>query len=128
MTSHLAPVPIPNGSESHDGQDEVTEPPLMVFYNEAIKLYDILDIILADVYNAWCSRLRRDQLPAPTMSLGSLDIVLKVERELTMFKANLPSFLRWTSGPPAATPPSPDLNIAIAQQKNVLHARCVSYG
>ncbi len=68
----------------------------MAFYNEAIKLYNISDIILGNVYNASCGRLRRDSLLASTMSLSSLDIVLKVERELVFFKANVPSFL---SGP-----------------------------
>lgn len=125
MTSHLAPVPTPDGLELPGRRDGAREPSLIAFYIEAIKLYDILDIILADVYNAWRGRLRRDQLPSSIMSAGSLEIVLKVERELVLFKNNVPSFLKWTPGV-HSTHSSPDSNMAIAQQKNVLHARCVT--
>ncbi|KAJ5675494.1 hypothetical protein N7462_008391 [Penicillium macrosclerotiorum] len=126
MTSHLARVPTPDGLELSGHQNGASEPPLMAFYIEAIKLYNILDNILADVYNAWRGRLRQDYMPSPTLSLRSLQIVLEVERELLLFKTNVPSFLKWTPGAHSA-PSRPEPNMAIAQQRNVLHARCVAY-
>ncbi|KAE8317312.1 fungal-specific transcription factor domain-containing protein [Aspergillus transmontanensis] len=124
MTSHLAPVPRPDGSKTYERQEGGEEPSLMAFYNEAIKLYDILDIILADIYQAWSGRLRRDQLQTSNMNLGSLDIVLRVEKELALFEANLPPFLKWTSGPPEGLS-FPESNPAISQQRNVLRARYI---
>ncbi|KAL4801253.1 fungal-specific transcription factor domain-containing protein [Aspergillus unguis] len=118
MTSHLAPVPIPDGLETRH-QDGTRGPSLMAFYIEAIKLYRILDMILSDVYHAWRGRLRPDSLPSSIMSLGSLEIVLRIERELVLFKANVPPFLKWTSGGSSC----PDFSTAVAQQRNVLHAR-----
>ncbi|KAJ5364822.1 uncharacterized protein N7496_010535 [Penicillium cataractarum] len=124
MTSHLARVPPPDGLEIPGRQGGTREPSLMAFYIEAIKLYDILDMILGDVYNAWRGRIRQDPLPSSTMSLGSLGIVLRIERELVLFKTNVPSFLKWTTGL-HSTPSFPDSNMAIARQRNVLHARYI---
>ncbi|RAQ42709.1 fungal specific transcription factor [Aspergillus flavus] len=124
MTSHLAPVPRPDGLKTYERQEGGEEPSLMAFYNESIKLYDILDIILADIYQAWSGRLRRDQLQTSNMNLGSLDIVLRVEKELAFFEANLPPFLKWTSGPPEGLS-CPESNTAISQQRNVLRARYI---
>lgn len=126
MTSHLARVPTLDGIELSGHQKDPSEPSLMAFYIEAIRLYDILDNILADVYNAWRGRLCQDNLPSPTLSTKSLQIVLEVERELLLFKANVPCFLKWTNGT-HSTPSLPEPNMAIAQQRNVLHARCVAY-
>ncbi|GKZ38157.1 hypothetical protein AbraIFM66950_010152, partial [Aspergillus brasiliensis] len=123
MTTHLAPLPPPNDSEM-SRQDPSTEPSLLSFYIEAIRLNDILDRILSDVYYAWCGRTRQDQSQASTKSLGGLGTMLEIEKDLTLFEANLPSCLKWH-------PDSPDLNSdrnmnqAIAQQRNVLHARYV---
>ncbi|OJJ76869.1 hypothetical protein ASPBRDRAFT_60555 [Aspergillus brasiliensis CBS 101740] len=123
MTTHLAPLPPPNDSEM-SRQDPSTEPSLLSFYIEAIRLNDILDRILSDVYYAWCGRTRQDGSQASTKSLGGLGTMLEIERDLTLFEANLPSCLKWH-------PDSPDLNSdrnmnqAIAQQRNVLHARYV---
>ncbi|KAL5363162.1 fungal-specific transcription factor domain-containing protein [Aspergillus floccosus] len=124
MTSHLAPVRRPEGSEIPRCQDMAGEPSLMAFYNEAIKLYEILDLILGDVYNAWRGRLLLGSPQASSVSLGNLDIVLNIERELLLFKANVPSFLKWTSEGHAKSS-SPDFDRAIAQQRNVLHARYI---
>ncbi|GKZ44353.1 hypothetical protein AbraIFM66951_006242 [Aspergillus brasiliensis] len=117
------PLPPPNDSEM-SRQDPSTEPSLLSFYIEAIRLNDILDRILSDVYYAWCGRTRQDGSQASTKSLGGLGTMLEIERDLTLFEANLPSCLKWH-------PDSPDLNSdrnmnqAIAQQRNVLHARYV---
>lgn len=126
MTSHLARVPIPDGLELSGHQNGASGPPLMAFFIEAIKLYDILDNILADVYNLWRGRLRQGNIQSPTLSLASLQIVLEVERELLLFKANIPSFLKWTAET-HTTPSRPEPNTAIAQQRNVLHARYVAH-
>lgn len=116
MTTHLAPLPPPDGFDtSRPGASSST---LMAFYNEAIKLYGILDRILSDVYSAWRGR-RQGQSQSSTQSLGGLDIVLEIERQLTLFESNLPSFLKWNS----AMHPDTGLDQAIAQQRNVLHAR-----
>ncbi|KAE8422336.1 fungal-specific transcription factor domain-containing protein [Aspergillus pseudocaelatus] len=125
MTSHLAPVPRPGGSEIYECQEGREGPFLMAFYNESIKLYNILDIILADIYQAWSGQLRRNQLQTSTMSLGSLDIVLRVEKELALFKANLPPFLKWDSRPLEGVSCWESNTAAISQQKNVLRARYI---
>jgi hypothetical protein len=96
----------------------------MAFYTETIKLYDILDRILSDVYYVWRSRSRRDQSQPSTKSLGGLDTVLEIERQLTLFEANLPPFLKWTTGQHILHQ-TPELSKPIAQQRNVLHARYV---
>lgn len=127
MTSHLAPFPAPDGLNTNRLQDGTKEPSLMVFYYEAIKLYGILDMILADVYKAWGGRSCQDQpQTSTTTNLGTLETVLKVERELMVFKENLPSFLKWNSGEPSI-PSGHDSNIAISRQINVLHARYAFY-
>lgn len=82
-------------------------------------------MIPVDLYNACCGWLRRDLLPASTIILGSLDIVLKVERDLVLFKVNVPSSLEWVSDG-LARYSSLDLDKAIAQQRNVLYAGCVA--
>lgn len=127
MTSHLAPFPAPDGLNTNQLQGVAKEPSLMVFYYEAIKLYGILDMILADVYKAWGGRSCQDQQQTSTITnLGTLDTILKVERDLMVFKNNVPSFLKWSSEGPAM-PSCHDSNIAVAQQINVLHARYVLY-
>jgi hypothetical protein len=95
----------------------------MAFYTETIKLYDILDRILSDVYYVWRSRSRRDNSQHSTRGLGGLDTVLEIERQLTLFEANLPSFLKWTTGQHILHQ-NPERSKPIAQQRNVLHARC----
>ncbi|OGM48179.1 hypothetical protein ABOM_002082 [Aspergillus bombycis] len=121
MTTHLAPLPPPDTSDT-SGQDGAEDPSLMAFYTEAIKLYGILDRILSDVYYAWRGQSHQHQPEPSTKSLGGLDIVLATERELTLFEANLPSFLKWSSGT-STMHSDRGLNQAIAKQRNVLHAR-----
>ncbi|KAL4737406.1 fungal-specific transcription factor domain-containing protein [Aspergillus similis] len=121
MTTHLALLP-PADDSNASHQVGAEEPSLMAFYTEAIKLYDILDRILSDVYYVWRGRSRRDQPQASTKALGGLDTVLEIERQLTFFEANLPSFLKWTPGQ-SGVPVARELSQAIAQQRNVLHAR-----
>lgn len=118
MTTHLAPLPPPDGFDTSrpDGASNRT---LMAFYTEAIKLYGILDRILSNVYTAWRGWSRQDHPQSSTKSLGGLDIVLEIEQQLTLFEANLPSFLKWNS----AMHSDAALDQAIAQQRNVLHAR-----
>lgn len=124
MTTHLTPLPPPEDSEM-SRQDPPGEPSLLSYYIEAIKLYNILDRILSDVYYAWCGQTRQDRSQASTKSLGGLDTILEIEKELTLFEANLPSCLKWD-------PDTPELNTdgrqnqPISHQKNVLHARCAS--
>jgi hypothetical protein len=99
----------------------------MAFYIQAIKLYDILDRILADVYKAWRGRSRQDQQSSKspwTTSLEGLDTVLDIERQLNWFETNVPSFLKWNSAL-SATYAERQSNLAITQQRNVLHARWV---
>ncbi|KAL4959074.1 transcription factor domain-containing protein [Aspergillus stella-maris] len=128
MTTHLAPFPpYSDSGPSRQGQDE--EPSMMTFYDEAIKLYAILDRILSDVYDVWPGRSRREQSQQQPRAkcLAGLDTVLELERQLTLFEANLPQFLRWT------IPHQFTLNQdgdgvgqeALARQRNVLHVRYV---
>ncbi|KAL2817920.1 fungal-specific transcription factor domain-containing protein [Aspergillus cavernicola] len=123
MTTHLAPLPPPSDSDM-SGEAGTGERSLMAFYTEAIKLYAILDTILADVYNAQRGLSRQRQSEPPTKGLGKLDTVLEIESQLTLFEANLPSFLKWSAG---ASPIDADSNPdqAIARQKNVLRARYI---
>jgi len=118
MTTHLGPVRPPS---------DCLEEESSAFYNEAIKLYDILDKILADVYKAWRGQRSRHERfvphqPPPKSRLGGLDTVLEIERQLAVFGANVPSHLQWTSNYPQA---NQHLNPVIAQQRNVLHARYI---
>ncbi|PYH34887.1 uncharacterized protein BO87DRAFT_425562 [Aspergillus neoniger CBS 115656] len=121
MTTHLAPLPPPEDSEM-SRQDPPGEPSLLSYYTEVIKLYSILDRILSDVYHAWCGRTRQGRPQASTKSLGGLDTILEIEKELTLFEANLLSCLKWDPDTPELNSDG-DLNQAIAQQRNVLHAR-----
>ncbi|KAJ0421522.1 fungal-specific transcription factor domain-containing protein [Aspergillus carlsbadensis] len=124
MTTHIAPLPPPTGEPVISRQEQAGEPSLMAFYTETIKLYDILDKILSDVYYVWRSRSRLDHSQSLTLGLGGLDTVLEIERQLTLFEANLPSFLKWTTGQ-SALHQNREMNGAIAQQRNVLHARYI---
>ncbi|RAK85664.1 hypothetical protein BO79DRAFT_155483 [Aspergillus costaricaensis CBS 115574] len=121
MTTHLTPLPPPENLEM-SRQSPPGEPSLLSYYIEAIKLYNILDRILSDVYYAWCGRTRQDRPQASTKSLGGLDTILEVEKELTLFEANLPSCLKWDPDTPELNSDG-RLNQPIAHQKNVLHAR-----
>ncbi|GAT25287.1 fungal specific transcription factor [Aspergillus luchuensis] len=121
MTTHLTPLPPPEDLEM-SRQSPPGEPSLLSYYIEAIKLYNILDRILSDVYYAWCGRTRQDRPQASTKSLGGLDTILGIEKELTLFEANLPSCLKWDPDTPELNSDG-RLNQPIAHQKNVLHAR-----
>ncbi|PLB54517.1 putative fungal-specific transcription factor [Aspergillus steynii IBT 23096] len=124
MTSHLAPFPPPSDSDVPCHPNGPGEPSLMAFYTESIKVYDILDRILSDVYYTWRGRSRQDQLHPSTRSLGGLDTVLEIERQLTLFEANLPSFLKWTLVPSGMSADGESTR-TIAKQRNVLHARYI---
>ncbi|KAL2797421.1 fungal-specific transcription factor domain-containing protein [Aspergillus keveii] len=124
MTTHIAPLPPPAGEPERTTQEPRGNPSLMAFYTETIKLYDILDRILSDVYYVWRSRSRRDNSQHSTRGLGGLDTVLEIERQLTLFEANLPSFLKWTTGQHILHQ-NPERSKPIAQQRNVLHARYI---
>lgn len=124
MTTHLAPLPPPRDPNNSSSQEGTVEHSLMAFYTESINLYNILDRILADVYNSCRGRAPQHQSQQVTKSPGGLDIILDIERQLTLFEANLPSFLKWPAGPPGAHVDG-EPNLVIAQQRNVLHARCV---
>ncbi|KAL4984469.1 fungal-specific transcription factor domain-containing protein [Aspergillus falconensis] len=124
MTTHIAPLPPPAGESERTTQEPGRNPSLMAFYTETIKLYDILDRILSDVYYVWRSRERRDNAQPPAKSLGGLDTVLEIERQLMLFEANLPHFLKWTTGQHILHQ-APELSKPIAQQRNVLHARYI---
>jgi hypothetical protein len=88
MTTHIAPLPPPVGDSDTARLEPGEKPSLMAFYTETIKLYDILDRILSDVYYVWRSRSRKDQGKPSTMGLGGLDTVLEIESS--------------SSGPPAS--------------------------
>ncbi|KAL3455131.1 fungal-specific transcription factor domain-containing protein [Aspergillus heterothallicus] len=134
MTTHLGPVSPP---PSENAEEEPSQPSTMAFYNEAIKLYDILDKILADIYKAWRGHRPRNEIsqqqqqqqqPTSKSRLGGLDTVLEIERQLAVFGANVPPFLKWTTATPHTNidqNQNLDLDLALAQQRNVLHARYI---
>ncbi|KAJ5383226.1 fungal specific transcription factor [Penicillium concentricum] len=124
MTTHLASLPPPTDLDNSSGEERTGEPKIMEFYREAIELYGILDRILADVYNPCRGRSPQHQSQQATKGLGGLDTVLDIERQLTLFEANLPCVLKWPAGPSAAHADG-EPNLAIAQQRNVLHARYI---
>ncbi|KAH8697701.1 putative fungal-specific transcription factor [Talaromyces proteolyticus] len=124
MTTHLATLPPPSDSEISCPQNGNEKSSLMAFYTQAIKLYGILDRVLADVYYAWRGQSRRDQSHPSTKSLGGLDTILEIERQLKLFEINVPSFLKWTSEQSVVYADGEPI-LAIAQQRNVLRARYI---
>lgn len=125
MTTHLAPLPPPSPSDI-SGQVKNDKPSVMAFYTEAIKLYNILDRILSDVYKAWCGLSRPDQSRLPVKNLGGLDTILEIGNQLVHFESELPFFLKWGQ---IQSPANVDMDLSstLAQQKNVLHARYVDF-
>lgn len=123
MTTHLAPLPPPR--EPHISSHPDVTVNLMTFYTEAIKLYDILDRILADVYNSCRGRPTQHESMSTTTRPGGLDTILDIGMQLTMFESNLPSFLKWSADASAVYADGVP-NAALAQQRHVLHARCVA--
>ncbi|KAJ5154406.1 fungal specific transcription factor [Penicillium coprophilum] len=126
MTTHLAPLRSPRDPNNSSSQEGTGEPSLITFYEEAIHLHDILDKILSDVYNACRGRSPQHRSQQATKSPGGLDTVLDIERQLTLFEANLPSFLKYPVGP-SVVYADREANLAIAQQRNVLHARYIHF-
>ncbi|EAW16916.1 putative transcription factor [Aspergillus fischeri NRRL 181] len=122
MTTHLTPLPPPPEPVT-SSRPEVTED-LMSFYAEAVKLYSILDRILADVYNYCRGRSLQHESQPATKSPGGLDTVLDIGRQLAMFEANLPSILKWSADASAVNADG-EPNLALARQRNVLHARYI---
>lgn len=121
MTSHLARVPLP-GSFDLISSTESDSPSLIAFYTSTIQLYTILDVILSEVYKAWDGRSNESTSEAQH---GSLDVIIRLEDQLSEFESSIPSFLNWTVK--SALPPQSALEETISRQRNVLHSRCVPF-
>jgi hypothetical protein len=122
MTSHLSSVPLPGGALALSPLCETRNPSLMDFYIATIELYQILDRILSDVYNAWRGRSNNALVGSlHTTRQAGLDVVIELEEKLFEYESGLPSSLSWTRPPMSAVDPSDQL--ILDRQRNVLHAR-----
>lgn len=123
MTSHLPSVPLPE-AEGSSPVGETRNPSLMAFYIATIELYQILDSILSDVYNAWRGRSSNTitSRSAATKQAG-LDVVIDLEERLFEYESNVPSFLSWVR---QSTPAVDSDQVILDRQRNVLHARYVT--
>lgn len=117
MTSHLARVPLPGSFDLTSGpkSDSLS---LIAFYKSTIQLYTILDVILSDVYKAWDGRSNDTTSEAQH---GSLDVIIRLEDQLSEFESSIPSFLNWTVT--SSLPPKSGIEETISRQRNVLHSR-----
>lgn len=113
MTGHLDNIPLP-GMFDLDLRREPTGPSLIAFYIWTIKLYAILERILADVYKTW--RGRSNECSTKT-GPGSLDVIIQLEDQLLQYERDIPSFLSWTC------PGEPSNERILCRQRNVLHSR-----
>lgn len=121
MTSHLPSVPLP-GAVGRSPVGRTPNPALMTFYVATIELYQILDSILSDVYNAWRGRSNNSRTGGgPTSKQAGLDVVIELEEKLLDNESNLPDFLSWKHQPAPTADPSDQL--ILDRQRNVLHAR-----
>ena len=135
MTSHLAPAPLPlpiPDSELENLGDVPEEEggrtiSHMTFYVATIELYKILENILSDIYNAWRSRTSKDgSAPYWDVKQGGLDVIIEIDSKLTTFEANLTPVLNWTGFVPSEGIDGVD-PLILARQRNVLHARYLSF-
>lgn len=130
MTSHISPVPLPEMEPSSQADDPCAlsgqpcdhELGYMTFYVSTIQLYEILESILSDIYNAWQSRSDHQR----SMSLRgvrhrSLDVIMELEDKLSVYETNIPAVLNWTN----AGPPDDYQQSIFKRQQNVLRARYV---
>lgn len=117
MTAHLKSVPLP-GNYHLKTRQETEEYSLATFYVSTIKLYSILDRILADIYKAWRGQSRESTLEGKE---PELDIIVQLENQLLQYKFNVPPPLRWTGKSTLASETS-DHSI-LNRQRNVLHLR-----
>ncbi|KAJ5555996.1 hypothetical protein N7513_003638 [Penicillium frequentans] len=115
MTAHLKSVPLPGGFDLRTRQ--VTEEfSLAAFYVWTIKLYSILDTILADVYKAWHGRSSET---TPRAQQPEIDTIVQLENQLLQYQFSIPPHLSWTEQSPLASK-SLDHSI-LNRQRNVLH-------
>lgn len=128
MTSHLPPVPLPSAiSDSEllnpNGHSDGNGHSYMTFYVSTIKLYNILESILSDIYNAWQSRSNKSASELYwDMRQGGLDIIIELDSKLSVFESSLPPILNWSGRHHSND--TDDANMLIFdRQRNVLHAR-----
>ncbi|RAL05416.1 uncharacterized protein BO80DRAFT_397962 [Aspergillus ibericus CBS 121593] len=110
MTSHLAPIPLPDASDA--------DAPLH-FYVATIELYRILDRVLSDVYNMWRGRSNEGVNTCTSWSEGSFDPLLDLERQLQSFQDSLPLDLNWVT-PEREHPVE---SAILARQRNIIRSR-----
>lgn len=135
MTSHISPVSLPEMRPKSQSEDpcELSEQPCdhklgyMTFYVSTIQLYNILESILSDIYNAWQSKSTHHR----SMSLRgirhrSLDVIMELDDKLSAYEASIPSVLNWTNETPILSPNNHHQQSIIKRQQNVLRARYVS--
>lgn len=132
MTSHISPVSLPEMRPNSQAEDpcELSGQPCdhklgyMTFYVSTIQLYNILESILSDIYNAWQSKSTHHR----SMSLRgirhrSLDVIMELDDKLSAYEAGIPSFLNWMNEPPTSSPEGHSQQSIFKRQQNVLRAR-----
>lgn len=130
MTSNIPKVPLPRPLEDsqlsfQSDQTGSTTSNLsrMRFFCESVRVYEILDEILSNVY--WSG-------PLSSTSTGMKDLpadsVILLDAKLRNFEAEVPPFLSWKMSDSSASvlsELSPDLQELYQRQRNILHARKV---
>ncbi|KAJ5730286.1 uncharacterized protein N7483_004794 [Penicillium malachiteum] len=134
MTSHILPVrPVPPPAMRPSSHCEdpcaLSEQPCdhelgyLTFYVSTIELYEILESILADVYNAWQGRADHHRSISVTgVRQNSLDLMMELDDKLSAYEAQIPPMLNWTTAQPLGSVHSSPV---LQRQRNVLRARCI---
>lgn len=124
MTTTSSTVPLPSQRTTTPEQEENDDSSTMVFYISNIELYGILNKILSEVYDAWCDPPTQRAGSDGQTRQGSLDVIIRLEEQLSSYEANLPPSLNWCSRAINTN----DENYSkdtVRRQRNVLHARYV---
>ncbi|KAF7586363.1 hypothetical protein BBP40_009029 [Aspergillus hancockii] len=119
-TFHLPGIPLPGEVDLYPA--DTKSPFLTLFYTASIELYRIFGGILSDSSHARCDQSRLAANPT-TVQQGELDVIVKMEENLSKYESNLPSCLDWCH----PSSPATDLprQLILRRQRNVLHARYV---
>lgn len=96
------------------------------FFVEAIKLNRICAAIMSEIYQPW---LGTDCLGPPDSAsqkiFTAVDVLAKLDLNLSEFESRLPSFISWTTESRTSTATA-ERSSMYQQQTNVLHARHAS--
>lgn len=134
MTSHISPVSSPEMRPNSQAEDpcELSGQPCdhklgyMTFYVSTIQLYNILESILSDIYNAWQSKSAHHRsMSFRGIRHRSLDVIMELDDKLSAYESSIPSILNWTNQSSTQGPGNHEQQSILKRQQNVLRARYV---